>query len=134
MLQFILDIYGVIVINNMSKTYFKMTTKILIFKFKKIIFNSNKKRKLKCQYLDSNSHHSVDQFRYRISVTLYPLCHFLKWYWYAVHQLRYPPCDAAHRSGAMVHVTWISLLEGVVTYLCFYLKKKILHCDYSKCK
>ena len=82
--------------------------------------------KVKSQYRDSNSHHSVDQFRYRITVTLYTLGHFLKWYCYAVrvHQLKYLPCDAADRSGAMVHVTWISLLEGVVTYLCFYLKKK----------
>ena len=61
--------YDVIVINNISKTYFKITTKILIFiSMKKCLFMSNKKWKVKSKYRDSNSHHPVDQFRYRISV------------------------------------------------------------------
>ena len=48
----------------------------MIFKsINKSIFNSNKKLKVKSQKQVSNPHHSVDQFRYKSSVTLYPLCH-----------------------------------------------------------
>ena len=49
-----------------------MTTKILILKsMRKGISNSNKKMKSE----DLNHHHSMDQFGYRNSVTLYPLGH-----------------------------------------------------------
>ena len=57
-----------------------MSTTILIFKSMKkaYIFNSNKKWKVKSELRDSNPHHSVGQFRYRRSVTLYPLGHLVQ--------------------------------------------------------